>query len=148
MWIRSRSYDFLSIAIVTSQRGAHTVVADSTSSLSFSHFRNCTWNSLTTVTRLRTGVYFETSPQALILAEKVMVEVTSIARAKGLVIPDGTIPRLMKQCRDAEGKDPLGLPSSMMFDCLNGRGMEVESILGGPMREGLRLGVECPTLLT
>ncbi|ORY27624.1 ketopantoate reductase PanE/ApbA C terminal-domain-containing protein [Naematelia encephala] len=106
---------------------------------------NCCWNALTTVTRGRTGPLFDSSPYALPLCHTVMDEVTAVARAKGLSIPEGTTEKLIKQCTDVAG---LGLPSSMMVDCFAGRPMEVESILGTPVREGDRLGVKVPTLLT
>lgn len=71
-----------------------------------------------------------------------MREVEAVAKAKGLTIPDGTVERLIKECTDVK----TGLPSSMMADNFAGRPMEVEVILGTPMREGKRLGVEVPTL--
>ncbi|KAJ9112735.1 hypothetical protein QFC22_006237 [Naganishia vaughanmartiniae] len=71
-----------------------------------------------------------------------MSEVAAVARAKGLHVPEGTEEKLIKQCVDVKE----GLPSSMMFDCIAGRGMEVEVILGTPLREGLRLGVPVPSL--
>jgi 2-dehydropantoate 2-reductase len=73
-----------------------------------------------------------------------MREVEAVAKAKGLVVPEGTVERLIKQCTDVK----TGLPSSMLFDNLAGRPMEVEVILGTPVREAERLGVPVPTLLT
>lgn len=52
-----------------------------------------------------------------------MHEVAAVARAKGLTVPDDTVETLIQRARGAEG---LGLPSSMMFDCLGGKAMEVE----------------------
>lgn len=106
--------------------------------------RNCCWNSLTTVTRVKTNRFFESSPEALPLCYTLMREVEAVAKAKGLTIPDGTVDRLIKECTDVA----TGLPSSMMFDNFAGRPMEVEVILGTPVREGKRLGVPVPTLLT
>jgi len=106
---------------------------------------NCCWNSITACVRMRTGPFFESSEHALPLCYAVMEEVAAVARAKGLKIPDGTVERLIKQCTDVGGG---GLPSSMMFDNFAGRPMETEVILGTPVREGLRLGVPVPTLLT
>lgn len=71
-----------------------------------------------------------------------MREVEAVAKAKGLTIPDGTVERLIKECTDVK----TGLPSSMMADNFAGRPMEVEVILGTPVREGKRLGVPVPTL--
>ncbi|WWC98951.1 hypothetical protein V866_005845 [Kwoniella sp. B9012] len=104
---------------------------------------NCCWNSLTTATRLKTGPFFDSSSQALPLCYTVMREVEAVAKAKGLKIEDGTVDKLIKQCTDVAYP---GLPSSMMADNFAGRPMEVEVILGTPVREGQRLGVPVPTL--
>lgn len=85
--------------------------------------RNCCWNSLTTVTRLKTGHIFDSTPTALPLCYEIMHEVEAVAKAKGLVIPDGTVEGLIKRARAVEGP---GMPSSMMADCLAGRPTEVE----------------------
>jgi ketopantoate reductase len=71
-----------------------------------------------------------------------MNEVAAVARAKGLTVPDDTVEKLIKQCTDVKE----GLPSSMLFDHLALRPMEVEVILGTPLKEGLRLGVPVPSL--
>ena len=104
--------------------------------------RNCCWNSLTTITRQRTNTFFDSSPEALPLCWSIMREVEAVAKAKGLAIPDGTVERLIKECTDVK----TGLPSSMMADNFAGRPMEVEVILGTPMREGQRLGVDVKTV--
>jgi 2-dehydropantoate 2-reductase len=106
--------------------------------------RNCCWNSITTVTRVKTNRFFESSPQALPMCHTVMEEVVAVARAKGMTVPDDTVEKLIKQCTDVK----TGLPSSMMADNFAGRPMEVEVILGTPVKEAERLGVKVPTLLT
>lgn len=126
-------------------RGATTAVPSGQTSLILSSAcRNCCWNSITTVTRVKTNRFFESSPQALPLCYTVMEEVVAVARAKGMTVPDDTVPKLIKQCTDVT----TGLPSSMMADNFAGRPMEVEVILGTPVREAERLGVPVPTLLT
>ncbi|WRT65321.1 uncharacterized protein IL334_002264 [Kwoniella shivajii] len=104
---------------------------------------NCCWNSLTAATGLKTGPFFDSSSQALPLCYTVMREVEAVAKAKGLKIEDGTVEKLIKQCTDVAYP---GLPSSMMADNKAGRPMEVEVILGTPVREGQKLGVPVPTL--
>jgi 2-dehydropantoate 2-reductase len=84
--------------------------------------RNCCWNSLTTVTRIKTNRIFESSDEALPLCYTLMREVEAVAKAKGLNIPEGTVERLIKECTDVK----TGLPSSMMFDNFAGRPMETE----------------------
>jgi len=96
------------------------------------HPRNCCWNSLTAVARLRTNPFFESTPLALPLCRTIMEEVTAVAKAKGLTIPDGTVDRLLKQCTDVGG---LGLPSSMMVDNFEGRPMETEVSLSDSLAD-------------
>lgn len=61
-----------------------------------------------------------------------MGEVVQVAKAKGLNVPEGTIDKLIEQCTSVKG----GLPSSMLFDYLAGRPMEVE--VRGFWRSGFR----------
>jgi ketopantoate reductase len=107
--------------------------------------RNCAWNALTTVTRLRTNQIFASSPGAADFSRTLMLEVVAVARAKGLAVPEDTADDLMRQIREVGGP---GLPSSMMMDNEAGRPTEVEVILGTPMREGQRLGVPVPIITT
>lgn len=106
---------------------------------------NACWNSLTTVTRVRTNHFFASSPGAAEFATKLMDEVVAVARAKGLDIPLDTPATLLARCQVVPG---AGLPSSMMMDNEAGRPTEVEVILGTPLREGQRLGVPVPILET
>jgi len=94
---------------------------------------------------MRTGHFFGSSPGAEEFSVKLMNEVAAVARAKGLKIPDGTPEALLAKCK-AMGAP--GLPSSMWMDSEAGRPMEVEVILGTPLREGKRLGVPVPILET
>ncbi|KAJ9100870.1 hypothetical protein QFC20_005359 [Naganishia adeliensis] len=103
---------------------------------------NACWNAVTTATQLRTNRFLGASPHALTLSRAIMAEVAAVARAKGLTVPEGTEEGLIVKCTSVKE----GLPSSMMFDYLAGRPMEVEVILGTPLREGLRLGVPVPSL--
>jgi ketopantoate reductase len=84
--------------------------------------RNACWNAVTTATQLRTNRFLEASPYALELSRSIMGEVVQVAKAKGLTVPEGTIDKLIEQCTSVKG----GLPSSMLFDYLAGRPMEVE----------------------
>ncbi len=93
-----------------------------------SRHRNACWNSLTTATQLRTNRFLASSPHALTLSYAIMNEVAAVARAKGLNVPDETVEKLIKQCTDVKE----GLPSSMLFDHLAMRPMEVE-VSGHPM---------------
>jgi len=54
-----------------------------------------------------------------------MEEVVQVAKARGLKIPDGIVPQLIKSCTDINE----GIRSSMPMDHLEHRPMEVEVIL-------------------
>jgi ketopantoate reductase len=97
------------------------------------------------VTRIRTNHYFASSPGATDFSVKLMNEVVAVARAKGLEVPDSIPAELLAKCKGMPG---AGLPSSMMMDNEAGRSMEVEVILGTPLREGQRLGVPVPIIET
>lgn len=81
---------------------------------------NCAWNSLTTVTRLRTNHYFGSSPGAEDFSVALMDEVVAVARAKGLNVSEDQSQTLLARCKAAAG---AGLPSSMMMDNEAGRPM-------------------------
>lgn len=105
-------------------------------------------NAVTTATQLRTHRFLGASPHAMTLSRAIMGEVVNVARAKGLTVPEGTVDTLIEQVgfffsrssRRGVQKGVLmawlglgqctsvkeGLPSSMMFDYLAGRPMEVE----------------------
>ncbi|KAL1410306.1 hypothetical protein Q8F55_004312 [Vanrija albida] len=133
------------VALLKAGGGDCDVVDDIQSARWIKVVWNCAWNSLTSVTRLRTNHIFGSSPGAAAFALDLMREVVAVARAKGLTVPEGTEEDLLKQCQAVGG---AGLPSSMMFDNEAGRPMEVEVILGTPVREGQRLGVPVPILTT
>ncbi|KAJ7758135.1 hypothetical protein DFH07DRAFT_772602 [Mycena maculata] len=94
-------------------------------------------------TQLRTSDFISTSPHATSLARLIIVEGINVAKAKGLPIPEDTLDTMMAKYTTLTGSD-----SSMLVDAINMKPMEVESIVGHPMREGLRLGVPVPTLTT
>jgi ketopantoate reductase len=75
-------------------------------------------------------------------------ELIAVARAKNIDIPDDLGQRLLQRCRDLQLGHPLGITTSMMMDNLAGRNMEVECIIGTPLREAIKEGVKVPTLLT
>ena len=80
--------------------------------------------------------------------QDVMDEAVLIAKAKGygnVVSSDLAKEQLQ---RALERKGTPGIEPSMLVDVLNGRRMEVEVILGNPVRIARELGVEVPRLET
>ncbi|KAJ6584125.1 ketopantoate reductase PanE/ApbA C terminal-domain-containing protein [Mycena vulgaris] len=104
---------------------------------------NSAWNSLTALTQLRTSDFISTSSSAVSVARAIFTEGISVAKAKGIAIPEDTLDDMM-----AKYTSLSGATSSMLTDALNMKPMEVESILGHLLREGLRLGIPVPTLTT
>lgn len=104
---------------------------------------NAAWNSLTTLTMLDTHAWLSSSPSAMPMTRKLMTEVIDVARACGVLLEYELIDRLVDKILTMP---PIG--SSMQMDAKNGRVMEVEIILGTPVRKAKELGVDCPILNT
>ncbi|KAJ7288031.1 ketopantoate reductase PanE/ApbA C terminal-domain-containing protein [Mycena rebaudengoi] len=102
---------------------------------------NSAWNSLTALTQLRTSDFIVTSSSAQSVARHIFSEGIEVARAKGIAIPDDTFDTLMAQYTSI-----TGFKSSMLTDALKMQPMEVEAILGTPLKEGTRLGMPVPTI--
>jgi len=103
---------------------------------------NVCWNSVTTASQLRTNRFLNSSPHALSLAHALMNEVVAVAKAKGITMPNGIVEKHIHDCMIIEG----GLSSSMLIDHMEKRPMEIEAILGYPLRSGIELGVPVPSL--
>ncbi|KIW69396.1 hypothetical protein PV04_05275 [Phialophora macrospora] len=102
---------------------------------------NCAWNSLTTLTMLDTHSWLKSSPESMPMTRKLMQEVIEVARACAVPIKDDLIDTLIDKILAMQ---PIG--SSMQTDCKMGRPMEVEVILGTPVRKGRELNVSTPIL--
>ena len=72
-----------------------------------------------------------------------MKEVIDVANALDVPLKYDLIDRLMDKIWSMQ---PIG--SSMRTDCENGKPMEVEVILGYPVRKGRELGVDVATIET
>jgi len=103
---------------------------------------NSAWNPLTTLSDLDTYAYLTSSPSAPTTARAVMHEVITVAQALGLSVPITLIDVLMDR---TAGKR---INSSMQFDCQNRRPMEIEVILGTPLRKAKEHGIAVPVLET
>lgn len=77
------------------------------------------------------------------MTRRLMHEVIDVARACDVPIEYSLIDRLIDKIL---AMPPIG--SSMRTDCENGKPMEVEIILGSPVRKAKELGVAVPTLET
>jgi 2-dehydropantoate 2-reductase len=106
---------------------------------------NIAWNSLTTLTMLNTEQFLvHSSEYAIPLSRKLMHEAVTVARACNVNIDYSVIDALMDKTLGTKG----GMESSMMNDLRNNRPMEVEVILGYPMRKAKEHNIPTPILDT
>lgn len=104
---------------------------------------NAAWNSLTTLTLMDTHSWLNSSPSAMPMTRKVMTEVIDVAKALNVPIEYELIDRLINKIL---AMPPIG--SSMRADYEGGKPMEVEIILGYPVRKGRELGISISTIET
>ncbi|KAJ5742440.1 uncharacterized protein N7511_011459, partial [Penicillium nucicola] len=100
---------------------------------------NIAWNSLTTLTMVDTQTWLHSSDDATPFTRQVMQQAINIARACGVPLQD----ELIDQQMDKINAMP-GIGSSMQTDCKYGRPMEIDVILGFPVRKARELGVQAP----
>ncbi|RMD40974.1 hypothetical protein DV735_g4171, partial [Chaetothyriales sp. CBS 134920] len=103
---------------------------------------NCAWNPLTALTGSNTQEWLNSSDLAVPMTRRVMDEAIDVARAAG--VPDvdhDLVDELIKKINALPG-----LYASMYYDTVSGGAMEVEVILGTPVRKAKELGVSTPTL--
>ncbi|KAJ7574414.1 2-dehydropantoate 2-reductase [Mycena floridula] len=104
---------------------------------------NCTWNTLTALTLCNTAQYLKASDSGKIVARQIIDEMTSIARALGHNIEEEYLTSLIERPQVQQG-----IYSSMCMDANAGRPMEVDVIIGVPLRKARALGLSTPTLET
>lgn len=103
---------------------------------------NAAWNSLTSLTLLDTRSWLN-SEGGMSLARQLMTEVIDVARKCDVYLSynliDVLIDRILKM---------PGIYSSMYADRVAGRQMEVEIILGTPVKKAKEFGMKVPVLET
>jgi 2-dehydropantoate 2-reductase len=104
---------------------------------------NVAWNSLTTLTLLDTQSWLKSSPGAMPMTRELMREVIEVARKCDVPLQYSLIDQLMNKILAMPG-----IGSSMQADFKAGRKMEVEVILGHPVRKAKELQVPIPVLDT
>ena len=103
---------------------------------------NIAWNALTTLTGCDTETWLHSSPEAMSTTKRLMGEAVDVAKACG-------VPEIEHTLVDTLIEEVLKLGkiySSMYQDSWAGRAMEVDVILGVPVRKGKEMGVALPTL--
>ncbi|PYH90729.1 2-dehydropantoate 2-reductase [Aspergillus ellipticus CBS 707.79] len=130
-------------SLLTAGKTPHTMHADIQPTRWQKVIWNCAWNTLTTLTGLDTASFLASSPDADPLTRKLMREVIAVATASGVSLPADLVETQMARMRG------LGaVRTSMQVDREMGRRMEVDVILGVPVRKARELGVEIPVLET
>lgn len=104
---------------------------------------NAAWNSLTTLTLLDTQSWLSSSPSAMTMTRELMREVIDVARKCDVPLEYDLIDRLIQKILAMPG-----IGSSMQGDFKAGRKMEVEIILGHPVRKAKEFKVQIPVLNT
>jgi 2-dehydropantoate 2-reductase len=108
---------------------------------------NASWNPICALTLSRDVAFLASSAIAEKLVTDVMNEVVAIAQAKGDTNVTSEMARGQLQ-RALERKGTKGIEPSMLVDVVNGRRMEVEVILGNPIKVANEVGVSVPRMET
>lgn len=106
---------------------------------------NAPWNPICALTLSREVAFLVSSPVADKIIFDIMLEVVAISQALGYRCI--TIQDAEKQLAWVRAKvGSKGIEPSMLVDVLNGRRMEVETILGNPVRVAKGLGIDVPRM--
>lgn len=104
---------------------------------------NAAWNSLTALTLLDTKSWLNSSSNALPLTRRLMTEVIDVARACNIPIEYSLVDELIDKIMAMPG-----IGSSMQADYKQGKPMEIDVILGTPVKKARELGISVPTIET
>ncbi|KAJ5949341.1 hypothetical protein N7454_000925 [Penicillium verhagenii] len=104
---------------------------------------NAAWNSITALTMVDSQTWLHSSKNAEPLTRQLMREVIQIGRACGVTLDDELVQQLMDKINAMPG-----IGSSMQTDCKSGRPMEIDVILGFPVRKSKELDIPAPYLET
>ncbi|KAI7481504.1 2-dehydropantoate 2-reductase [Hortaea werneckii] len=102
---------------------------------------NAAWNPLTTLTDVDTQTWLHSSPEAEGMTRRLMREVIEVARRCEVPIGYELVDELMRKINSVPG-----IFSSMHTDSKEGRPLEVDVILGYPMKKAREFGMDLPTL--
>lgn len=106
---------------------------------------NAPWNPICALTMSRDVAYLVSSPTAEKIVWDVLLEVVAISQALGYT--SITAEGAAKQLEVIKGRiGGKGIEPSMLVDVLNGRQMEVETILGNPVKVAKGLGIDVPKM--
>jgi 2-dehydropantoate 2-reductase len=106
---------------------------------------NASWNPICALALSKDTDVLQSSPGAVHIIEAVMLEIRDIAAAHG---HDITLEKVQFELGRAKARIPInaGIEPSMLQDVLSERRIEVEAIIGNPVRMGKAKGVRCDRL--
>lgn len=102
---------------------------------------NAAWNPLTTLTMIDTQTWLKSSPEAMPMTRQLMQEVIDVAKRCDVPLSYDLIDTLIDKILAMPG-----IGSSMQTDAKEGRPLEVDVILGTPMKKAKEFGMNVPTL--
>ncbi|GAB7358657.1 hypothetical protein MBLNU230_g3886t1 [Neophaeotheca triangularis] len=104
---------------------------------------NAAWNPLTTLTNTDTETWMNSSPDAVPITRQLMKEVIDVARRCDVPIKYELIDELFEKIK------PMGaIGSSMQNDMRAGNALEVDVIVGTPLKRAKEFGMDVPVLKT
>ena len=108
-------------------------------------FVNASWNPICALTLSKDADVLTASKEAAGVLLDVMLEIRDVAAAHGREFTRGEV---VTQLGRAQARVPTnaGIEPSMLQDVQQGRRIEVEAIVGNPMRMGKEKGVKCVRL--
>jgi 2-dehydropantoate 2-reductase len=132
-------------ALVEAYNASHKVTWSYDENVPFTRWRkllyNSSFNSVAAMTGMDTARMRMSEFVIDDLILPIMREIKSVAKAAGVILPEGVEEKVVR----VDPTDTAFVPS-MGQDAAKGNFMEVEVIVGEPVREGRRLGVPVPTL--
>lgn len=130
----------LKIAEVLTKSGLATEVSSEASKMVWKKLTmNCVANAPAVITRMTNGHYIN-DPNGLEIAKMIVHEVCAVANAKGIDLDEeALIPWILETM-----SPQVEMFSSMAQDAIRKRPLELDTITGGVVREGERLGVPTP----
>jgi 2-dehydropantoate 2-reductase len=119
-----------------------TLRADAVVDLWDKFVQACAIFGLDTLLRVPESTYLRHAETAE-LFRGLMQEAYAVGRARGIDLPEGTVDRLFERIRSGFESNP-GMHSSMYYDILAGRRLEIDAANGAVVRLGREVGVATP----
>jgi 2-dehydropantoate 2-reductase len=99
----------------------------------------CAQSGMTAATRLPVGVLRETDA-SWEMYRRIVAEVTAVARASGVDVPEGTVAEWLDFARELDGE----MYSSLHYDLTHEKRMELDALNGSVVRHADDVGVDVP----